>query len=280
MASRAEQKAQARAQRIEFERQQAESAQRKDRLMRLAGVGLVGVIVVIAAIVISAGNKAPAPVKPGSTASNAITAQVSTLLKGIPESGTTLGSPTAPVTINFYGDLECSACDYFAVPTNRQTSAGIAGSGVEDQLINTYVRTGEVRLIYRSMDTATGGSATSGVFPTQQVAAEAAGLQQKAWYYIELFYLEQGPEGSGYVTESYLDGLAKQVPGLNYNQWVSDRNDPNLKTQVSTDAAAVSRLNLTYTPSLVVSGPKGRATPIQNAPSWSQVQSAIKLVGG
>jgi protein-disulfide isomerase len=278
MASRAEQKAQARAKRIEVEHKLAAAKQRQDRLMRVAGMVLVAVIVVVAAIVISSGNKVPPPVKPGSAQSRAITTQVSKLLAGIPESGTTLGSPNAPVTINFYGDLECSACDSFAVPTNRTTSTGAAGSGVEDQLINTYVRSGQVSLVYRSMDTATGGSATSGVFPTQQVAAEAAGLQQKAWYYIELFYLEQGQEGSGYVTQSFLDGLAQQVPGLDYNQWLSARNDPTLKAQVSTDAAAVTRLGLQDTPSLVVSGPKGQATPIQGAPTWSQVQSAIKSV--
>ena len=41
------------------------------------------------------------------------------------------------------------------------------------------------------------------MFPTQQSAAYAAGLQAKAWYYIELFYNLQGQEDTGYVTSSY-----------------------------------------------------------------------------
>ena len=36
-------------------------------------------------------------------------------------------------------------------------------------------------------------------------------------------YNEQGAEGTNYVTESYLQGLAKQIPGLNFKKWMSDR---------------------------------------------------------
>ncbi|MDQ6803950.1 MAG: DsbA family protein [Actinomycetota bacterium] len=283
MASRAEQKAQARAQRIEFERKQAEAEQRKQRLMRLAGVGLVAVIVVVAAIVISSGGGGGTPpVKPTSTAAQGIVTRVNGLLAGIGQSGgnNTLGNPSAPVQVTEYGDLECSACDSFALPTTVKTSSGTPGTGVEDQLIKTYVRPGKASLVYRSLDTATGNGATPQMFAAQQAAALAAGLQGKAWYYIELFYAEQGAEGSTYVNESYLDGLAKQVPGLSYSKWLADRNKSNLTAQVQSDAAVASSLNLTNTPSLVVKGPKGQAAPIQGVPSWSQLQAAIKSVGG
>jgi protein-disulfide isomerase len=282
MASRAEQKAQARAARIEFERKLAEAEQRKQRLLRLAGVGLVAVIVVVAAIVISSGGSGgAAPVKPTSTAAQTIVTRVTGLLAGIPQTGNnTLGKPSAPVQVTEYGDLECSACDALTLPTTSKTSAGTPGTGVLDTFINTYVKPGKASLVYRSLDTATGNGATPQMFPVQQAAALAAGLQGKAWDYIELFYAEQGAEGSTYVDESYLDGLAKQVPGLNYNQWLSDRNNSTLTAQVQSDTASANTLNLTNTPSLVVKGPKGQATPIQGVPSWSQLQSAIKAVGG
>ena len=48
----------------------------------------------------------------------------------------------------------------------------------------------------------------------------------------ELFYRQQGQEGPGYVTESYLDGLAEQVPGLDFNEWKTARNDQALLAQV------------------------------------------------
>jgi protein-disulfide isomerase len=280
MASRAEQKAKARAERIEYERKLADEARRKQRIQRLAGVVIAAIVIIVAAIVISSNNNASAPVAAGSTASKKVDTRVNNLLAGIPESGNNvLGNPSAPVQVTEYGDLECSACDDFALATTVNTSAGVAGSGVEDQLINNYVRTGKASLVYRSLDTATSQGATPQMFPTQQSAAYAAGLQGKAWYYIELFYNEQGAEGSTYVTQSYLDNIAKQVPGLNYSKWQSDlSSNSSLPAQVQTDANAASAAGYTSTPTVVVKGPKGQATAIQNVPTYSQLQQAINSV--
>ncbi|HWC87336.1 MAG TPA: thioredoxin domain-containing protein [Solirubrobacteraceae bacterium] len=280
MASRAEQKARARAERIEFERKLAEAEKRKQRIARLAGVAIAAVIVIVAAIVISSGNSSPAPIKPGSHAANAAVTRVDSLLAGIPQSGNnTLGSPTAPVQITEYGDLECSACDDFALGPQETTSAGVKGSGVEDQIITQYVRTGKASLVYRSLDTATSGGATPSMFSTQQAAALAAGLQGKGWYYIELFYREQQPEGTPYVTQSFLEGLAKQVPGLNYSKWLSDlSSNSSLGAQVQSDATAASAASYTSTPTIVIKGPKGQAPAIQNVPTLAQLQQEIKAV--
>ena len=117
MASRAEQKAKARAERIEFERKLADEARRKQRLARLAGVVLAAVVIIIAAIVISSNNSTTTATTTGKVARQA-DARVNALLSGIPETGNnTLGKPTAPVTVTEYGDLECSACDY--LPSRR-----------------------------------------------------------------------------------------------------------------------------------------------------------------
>ena len=35
------------------------------------------------------------------------------MLKGIPQHGTTLGNPKAPVTFTEYGDLQCPICKDF-----------------------------------------------------------------------------------------------------------------------------------------------------------------------
>lgn len=279
MASRAEQKAKARAERIEFERSLAEAARRKQRLARLGGVVAVAAIAIIAAVAISSGNSGSAPVPPTSHAAHGIVARVSGLLGGIPESGNnTLGNPAAPVQVTEYGDLECSACDAFTLPTTVNTSSGTPGTGVLDQLINTYVRPGKASLVYRSLDTATGNGATPQEFTPQQAAALAAGLQGRAWYYIELFYAEQGAEGSSYVTPSYLDGLAKQVPGLNFSKWQSDSGSSNLAAQVQSDQTTAAAQRLQSTPSIVVKGPKGQAQPIQGVPTWAQLDAAIKSV--
>jgi protein-disulfide isomerase len=281
MASRAEQKALARAKRIEYERKLVEDARRKQRLARLGGVVIAAAVIIVAAIVISSKNSPSAPVKPNSKASKIVEARVDKLLSGIPQSGNTLGSPNAPVQVTFYGDLECSACDYFADAPTTDTSDGIPGSGLENQLINTYVRPGQAQIVYRSLETATGSGATPDMFPTQQAAVGSAGLQQKAWYYIELFYNEQGAEGTTYVTPTFLDNLAKQVPGLNYNEWLGDlSNDSSLTTQVSSDERAAAAAGYNSTPTIVIKGPKGQAAAISGVPTgeWSQIQKDIKAV--
>lgn len=280
MASRAEQKAQARAERIEHERQQAEEARRKQRLARLGGVGIVAVVVIVAAIVISSGTGGKAPPKAGSPQSIATVNRVNSLLNGIPQKGNTLGNPNAPIQVTEYGDLECSACDQFALATSVNTSAGVAGSGIENQLISSYVRTGKASLVYRSMETATADGVTPGMWGTQQAGALAAGLQNKAWYYIELFYNEQQPEGTDYVTPAFLDAIARQIPGLDYSKWASDlKGDSSLTSQVTSDGDTAQQLGYKYTPTIVVKGPKGEAQPIQGVPSsWSELQQELTAV--
>jgi protein-disulfide isomerase len=192
-------------------------------------------------------------------------AEVSSLLNGIPESGVTLGYPTAKVTVTEFGDLQCPICRDFAL-------------GAENQLIANDVRSGKVKLVYRSLETATGNSPDPSIFGPQQAAAYAAGLQGKAWYYIELFYHEQGQEGTAYVTSSYLDGLARQIPGLNYARWLTDSKNPTLIAQVNADERLASARGFNSTPTITVSGPKGQTQPIVGDTDYGTLETAIKAV--
>ena len=116
------------------------------------------------------------------------------------------------------------------------------------------------------------------MFPTQQAAALAAGEQQLGWQYIELFYHEQGPENTSYVTAAYLNGLAQQVPGLNYSKWLSDRASSTLINQVAQDGQLAASKGYSSTPTIVVSGPKGAAQPIVGDTDYGSLESAIKSV--
>jgi protein-disulfide isomerase len=282
MASRKEQKEQARAARIAQEQATAASRQRTRRIQIFGGAIAIAVIVIVVAVAISSGGGGGA-VKPQSSAAKAAAKHVDSLLAGIPESKNTIGKPSAKVTITEYGDLECSVCDVLATPTSFTNPEHEDGSGWEDQLISNYVRTGKAKLVYKSLETASGGNPDANAWEQQQVAAYAAGLQGKAWYYIELMYNEQGAEDSGYVTESYLQGLAKQIPGLNFNKWMADRKLTSLKNQLSVEnqeGIAVDSASGASTPTIVVSGPKGSASPIVGLPQsgYSAYVSAIKTV--
>ena len=280
MASRTRQKEEARARRLAEERAHAERAQRTRRMRMLGGVVGLAIVVVAVAIAISVSSSSGGgkPVNPNSSASRTDIATVSNLLNGVPQSGVTLGSPSAPVTITEYGDLDCPNCDAFALPTNASTPDGTPGTGYFDQLVNQYVRTGKAKIVFRSLETAT-GTANASMWTQQQAAAYAAGLQNKAWDYIELWYYEQQPETNSYVTPAYLKGIAEQVPGLNVSSWEANRQNQSLAAQVASDGQGAISHGFTSTPTFVVQGPKGEASPLVGVPlSFSQLSSAINSV--
>jgi protein-disulfide isomerase len=265
MASRKEQKEAARQRRLAEEQARTERARKERRLRMLGGVvvGTIAVIAVVFAISGSGGNNS-APKPTSSQAKNAA-ATVTQLLNGIPQQGNTLGNPNAKVTVTEYGDLVCPVCKDFALSS-------------ESQLITNEVRSGKVKLVYKALETAS-GTANNSMFVPSQTAALAAGEQKLGWYYIELFYHEQGDETTSYVTDSYLDGLAQQVPGLNYSKWSSDRQSSTLAAQVTADEQAAANAGYNSTPTILIQGPKGQAQPIVGDPSsYSQVQSAINSV--
>lgn len=284
MASRKDQKEQARAQRLEREQEIAAAAHRRRRLQIAGGVVLAAVIVVVVAIVVSTSGSSPTAASPTTPADRAAVQRVKTLLAGIPEStGNVLGKSSAPVTVTEFGDLECSVCDEFDLSSGVTSPGGVAGTGILDALIKNDVATGKAKLVYRSLDTATANGVTPGMFTTQQAAANAAGLQSKGWFYVELFYNEQGAEGTPYVTMSYLEGLAKQVPGLNYAKWLHDlKSDASLRQQVTSDNTQGVQLDLgqASTPTIWVKGPKGEQSfeGIQEATPAAEIAVIQKAI--
>jgi protein-disulfide isomerase len=235
--TRKQRREQAREQRKALEEAEAAGAARRKRLIQLGSVAGV-VIVIIAVILVATGGssgKGGLEKRTGTVPPKSQT-EVVALLSGIPQNGNTLGDPKAPVTMQYYGDLQCPICKEFTL-------------GALPTLIQKYVRAGKLKIEYRNLETATREPET---FRTQQVAALAAGEQQKMWHYIELFYHEQGQEDSEYVNEKYLQGLAQQVPGLNLATWTTDRNNPQFTNTITTDAQSANTAGFTGTPSFLI----------------------------
>jgi len=229
--TRKQRREQARDERKALEQAEAAGAARRKRLTRL-GIVVTVVVAVIVVILIATSGKSKTGI-PSKVGQSQTVAEVSSLVGGIPQTANVLGSPKAPVTLVYFGDLECPICREFTL--NALPS-----------IIPQQVRTGKLKIEYRSLETAT---REPEVFKTQQVAALAAGRQNKLWNFIETFYHEQGEEDSGYVTESYLQNLAQQVPGLNLAQWTTDRSEPALANEVASDAQAANALGFNGTPS-------------------------------
>jgi protein-disulfide isomerase len=233
--TRKQRREQAREERKALQESERARAERRRRMGQLGGViGAVVIIIVVIAVASSGGGtKANTNTSGGSAAHTEEVSAVTSLLNGIPQSGNVLGNPKAPVTMIYYGDLECPICKEFTLTTLPT-------------LIQRFVKPGKMKIEYRALETATREPET---FRTQQVAALAAGKQKRMWDYVELFYHEQGAESTGYVTESYLQGLAQQVPGLNFSKWTADRADPALASSVASDAQAANQLGFNGTPS-------------------------------
>jgi len=244
--TRKQRREQAREQRKALEEEATASAKRKARLTQL-GIVVAVVVAAVVVILIATGGGGTKKVAPHSAEANQTTAAVNTLIGGIPQSGNTLGNPNAPITLQYFGDLECPICKEFTL-------------GALPPIIQKWVKTGKVKIEYRSMETATHEPE---VFNSQQVAALAAGTQGKMWNFLETFYHEQGEEGSGYVTESYLQGLAQQVPGLNLTQWTNDRNNPVLTSQIATDKQAANNAGFTGTPSFLIGKTGGTPSKLE-----------------
>jgi protein-disulfide isomerase len=231
--TRKERREQARSERKAMEAAAAQAA-RRTRMMQLGGVIAAVVVIVVVILVATSGGKKEG-LATGSQ-KNSTVAAVTSEVGGIHQSGVVLGNPNAPVTMQYFGDLECPICKEFTL-------------GALPPLIAKYVRTGKMKIEYHSMETATREQET---FRTQQIAALAAGKQNLAWYFIELFYHEQGQEDSGYVTEKYLQGLAEQVPGLNLSRWQSDRGDKALEEEVLKDEKEAAEIGFSGTPSFTL----------------------------
>jgi protein-disulfide isomerase len=239
--TRKQRREQARAQRRELEAAQAASAARRTRLIQLGVVAaVVVVVVVVIAIATSGGKNSHVATTP--KAKSQVFTDVNKVIGGVPQAGNALGSAKAPVTLVFFGDLQCPICRDFSL-------------GVLPGLVERFVRPGQLRIEYSSLETATREPET---FRKQQIAALAAGKQNKMWWFTELFYHQQGEENSEYVNEEFLDKLAREVPGLDISKWKSDRNDPEFQNTLLTDAQTANNQGLTGTPSFLL-GKSGTA---------------------
>ncbi len=239
--TRKQRREQAREQRKAMEQEEATKAARRTRLTQLGIAAAVVVVAIVVIAVVASGGGSKSPPAHGSTAETQAVAAVNAELGGsggtpaIPQNGNTLGSPNAPVTLVYFGDLQCPICRQFTL-------------GALSPLIQKQVREGKLRIEYRSLETATREPET---FRTQQTAALAAGKQAKMWNYLELFYHEQGEESSGYVTEAYLQSLARQA-GLNTSQWANDRKNPEFANQITADAQAANNQGFNGTPAFLI----------------------------
>lgn len=170
------------------------------------------------------------------------------LLASIPQHGAVLGYPKAPVTLQFFGDLQCVDSRWVML-------------GALPFVIRRWVRTGKLQIRFHSTETDT---VRWFEFREQQVAALAAGRQGKLWHFIDVFYREQGPEFTGYADEAFLYRIAEQA-GLDMERWGEAREPPeDWVPQIEAEEALAKAKRLDETPSFLIGPTGGVARPLRH----------------
>jgi protein-disulfide isomerase len=186
------------------------------------------------------------------------TGEVQELIAGIPQLGNRLGSSDAPVTINLFHDIQCESCAEYAAE-------------VLDPVIADLVRTGEVQILLRHRPVGV-KPATLGAFGTL-----AAGEQDRAWQYAEIFMrnLDKVPERG--VDEEFLDEVAGVTPKLDTAAWERDVVDEDIRQQAVEDDKLAVELGIPGNTGWVIEGAAGSET-LERAPPLEEVLAAIERV--
>jgi protein-disulfide isomerase len=180
------------------------------------------------------------------------------LLQGIPQHGNVLGSRSAPVTLVEYVDLQCPFCQQF------ETQAMVA-------LIGHYVRTGKVKIEARPI-------AFIGVDSQRgRAAAIAAAEQNKLFNFVQILYLNQGSENSGWLSDQMVKSAAASIPGLDVPRLLAGSSSEAAKAQAVAFDRQAAADKLRETPTILVGKSGGALRPVAlTSPSDEQsVASAI-----
>ena len=171
-------------------------------------------------------------------------AEVAALLRGIPQHSVSLGRPSAPVTLVEFADLQCPYCAEWA-------------TRAFPEIVKRYVRTGKVRMVFVGM-TFLGPDSARGFR-----AVLAAGRQDRLWHVLELLYLNQGEEGSGWVTDAFLRRLGGSVTGLDVGAMLRARTSATVEAELTQAARFVESAGVDRTPTFAASN---RGKPLKLLP--------------
>jgi protein-disulfide isomerase len=232
----------------------ASGKQRKRKASRrvlVVAAALVVLVVVAVSLGAALSRGSSTTVAPGS-------AGVQRLLHGIPQQGNVLGSRSAPVTLVEYIDLQCPYCQQF------ETQA-------MPSLVARFVRSGKLKIVARPI---------AFIGPDSQrgrLAAVAAGKQGKFFNLVQVLYLNQGAENSGWLSDHMVDSAAAGIPGLNVSRLLADETSHAVTVQAGAYDRQATKDRVQATPTILVgkSGGHLRAVILKSPADAQSVASAI-----
>lgn len=201
-------------------RQQQQRRQMARNLLVVAGV----VLLVVASIIYSS--------------TRPITDVVNITPRDLPNpSGRQLGNPAAPVVIEVFEDFQCPACLSFT-------------ENVEPQLLENYVKTGQVLFIFRFYpfldDRATGNESDQAAN-----ASLCASEQDRFWDYHDILFANQKGENIGAFSNRRLQAFAETL-GLNMDEFNNCFQDNKYEEEIAQDLTLARERFVNGTPTVFV----------------------------
>ena len=138
--------------------------------------------------------------------------------------GRAVGAPDAPITIEVWEDFQCPACGVFSRST-------------EPRLLEEYVATGKVRLVYRDM--AFLGRESIDAAVAARAAQQLLGADG-FWRFHDLLFHNQDGENEGAFDRSVLADMAVSL-GIDRDAFLALLDDPALIAAVEAETQAGAR---------------------------------------
>ena len=211
-----------------------------------AAIALVAVAIALGFLLTGDSSSSDADVPETGSLTNALSgaAEVQEELRGIPQAGNVLGSPSAPVTLVEWVDLQCPFCRQFAgesMPT----------------IIDDYVRTGKVKVELRTLAFIGPDSARG------RDALIAAGEQNKLFNFQQLVFTNQGTENTGWLDDDFVEQAAASIPGLDVPRLLEERNSDSVREQGEAFDAQAAADGVQSTPTIMVGTSADNAEVVQ-----------------
>lgn len=233
--------------------QQAKRAERRRRLLLLAG--LAAMVVAGAVFLVSRLNDSPDSGVPDINWAS------------VPQDGSTLGDPNAPVTIVEYADYQCPACGYFA----RE---------ILPRIVQDYVNSGKVRIEFRVRPFLSPLPLTDPGNESVQAAEAAmcAGDQGHYWEYNHALFTHQNGENAGAFSQDNLTTLADDL-GMNTTAFTACLDTGTHQQAVIDSKTASDSAGITQTPTLIINGQQVFLTTSGYPPLKQQIETALTAAG-
>ncbi|RNJ76812.1 MAG: protein-disulfide isomerase [Nitrosopumilus sp. D6] len=167
-----------------------------------------------------------------------------------------LGDPDAPVTLVEFGDYQCQACNRFFHNT-------------EDALIEKYINTGQVRMIFKDFNIIGPDSVTA------SHGAHCANEQGLFWEYHDILYENWAGENNGWASAENQAEFAREIE-LDMQRWSECVETGRYSHSIlASNNDARNLLKITGTPAFFVVGPDEKISQIQGAQPFSVFESTI-----